>query len=90
MAMAFRHGVGEYGAVHMETALSPFGEAICLVRLLLFSHHAVGVNLCVIAPLVVAARVDERRTGDYAFSFFSECADGYKKSWWWMDDGLDE
>jgi hypothetical protein len=74
----------------METALSPFGEAVCLFHLLLFSHHALGATLCVIAPLVVAARVDEWRTGGYPFSFFSECADGYKKSGWWMDDGLDE
>jgi len=28
--------------------------------------------------------------GGYAFSFFSESADGYKKSGWWMEDGLDE
>jgi hypothetical protein len=75
--------------VHTETALSPFGEAICLFHLL-FSHYAVGVNLCVIA-LVVAARVDEWGAGGgYAFSFFSESADGYKKSGWWMEDGLDE
>jgi hypothetical protein len=53
----------------METALSPFGEAICMFHLLLFSHHAVGVKICVIAPLVVAARVDERRADGYAFSF---------------------
>lgn len=74
----------------METALSPFGEAICLFHLL-FSHYAVGVNLCVIAPPVVTARVDERgAAGGYAFSFFSESADEYKKSGWWMEDGLDE
>jgi hypothetical protein len=53
----------------METALSPFGEAICMFHLLLFSHHAVGVKICVIAPLVVGARVDERRADGYAFSF---------------------
>jgi hypothetical protein len=53
--------------VHTETALSPFGEAICLFHLL-FSHYAAGVNLCVIAPLVVAARVDEWGAGGgYAF-----------------------
>ena len=52
----------------METALSPFGEAICMFHLLLFSHHAVGVKICVIAPLVVAARFDKWKAGGYAFS----------------------
>jgi hypothetical protein len=51
--------------VHIETALSPFGGALCL----LFSHHAVGVKICVIAPLVAAARFDKWRAGGYAFSF---------------------